>query len=222
MRYPWNLKYWDSGEWQVCKERLQDMEKRHERYCPGSIKRITQPLSSLAPDQVRVMVVGQDPYPDPRFATGTAFSIPENFGPAEFPVTLRSIFAEYSKDLHYPSPTTGNLQRWTDQGVLLWNAIPTTKAGQSLSHDWEEYSYLTREIVQRLAERGIVFCLLGSVARRYFESISLDNNSVVVTSHPSPRGSLSSKAPFKGSRIFTTINDKLNDIGLKPIDWRLP
>lgn len=221
MIYPWKLDFWQSGEWQVCKERLQDMEKRHERYCPGSIANVCRPLSTLPLAEVRVCIVGQDPYPDPRFATGTAFSIPGSYQPREFPQTLREIFKEYASDLHFPEPTSGDLSRWTTQGVLLWNAIPTTKAGQSLSHDWDEYSFLTREIVSKLSERGIVFCLLGSVARRYIESISLENNAVIVTSHPSPRGSLNSKSPFKGSRIFTTINDKLVENGLPSIDWKL-
>jgi len=222
MRYPWQLKFWDSGEWQVCKERLRDLEIANGRWNPGGILALTSPLRALHPDDVRVCIIGQDPYPDPRYATGTAFSIPASFPSGEYPITLRQIFMEYSKDLRYPTPTSGDLSKWTNQGVLLWNAIPTCEAGKSLSHDWDEYAYLTKEIIQRLAERPTVFCLLGSVARRYLESIPVATCPTICTSHPSPRGSLNSKTPFVGSRIFTTINDLLVKCGKETIDWRLP
>jgi len=76
-------------------------------------------------------------------------------------------------------------------------------------------------VFRRLSEKGIVFALLGSVARRYANDVDLRNNKIILTSHPSPRGSNNSRMPFRGSRLFSTINDHLNQLGLDPIDWRL-
>lgn len=221
MIYPWKLKYWQSGEWQVVNERLKDMEKEHVRYNPIRPE-LFRSLQTIKPEGVRVVIVGQDPYPQSEYATGCAFSIPRDVEVSSYPRTLQTIFQEYTTDLHYPAPPNGDLSKWTDEGVLLWNAIPSTQAGKSLSHDWDEWSYLTTEIISLLSARGgIVFVFLGSVARRYLEGVDLTKNSVVVTSHPSPRGNINSRNPFLGSRIFTTINDKLVDLGSKPINWRL-
>lgn len=221
MIYPWKLNFWQSGEWQVCNERLKDMENAGIQYNPTR-KELFRALRLTQPGEVKVCIVGQDPYPDSEFATGLAFSIPELEGKREvYPPTLRAVFNEYCSDLGYSFPSTGNLDGWAAQGVLLWNAIPSCRSGQSLSHDWPEYTLLTREIVQLLARRGIVFALLGAVARRHLGDIDLSNNEVILTSHPSPRGSRFSKTPFEGSRLFSTINDKLNSQGLDPINWRL-
>lgn len=218
MIYPWKLNYWQSGEWQVVNERLKDLEKSGIAYNPKRSV-LFDSLRVLPAGDVRVCIIGQDPYPDPRYATGLAFSIPN--GERNFPPTLKTIFNEYCSDLGYPVPGNGDLSRWSAQGVLLWNAIPTCRAGLSLSHDWTEYSWLTSEVVRKLSDRGVVFAFLGGVAKRFLENVDLTKNEVILTSHPSPRGSRFSKNPFEGSRLFSTINDKLNSQGLEPIDWRL-
>jgi uracil-DNA glycosylase len=222
MIYPWKLNYWQSGEWQVANEKLKDIEKAGGTFNPRRSDLFAS-LRLLQPGEVKVCIIGQDPYPDPAFATGIPFSTPSGIGPDAFPRTLLNIFKEYMADLKYPLPTSGDLTGWVIQGVLLWNAIPTCRSGQSLSHDWpgEEWAPLTREIVEVLSGRGIVFCFLGSVAKRYLEYVDLTKNEVILTSHPSPRGTRFSKTPFEGSRLFSTINDKLISQGLDPIDWRL-
>lgn len=220
MRYPWGLDFWKSGEWQVCNERLKDMEKKNVRYNPVRA-RLWHSLTSVgSPERVRVVMVGQDPYPTHAFATGMAFSIPPEFQRDQFPRTLREVFGEYNRDLRYPIPCHGDLSRWASQGVLLWNAVPVTRDGLSLSCDWDEWQYLNREVLGLLSQIGVVFVLLGGVARRYRKLIT-DNNVVIETSHPSPRGSMNSRSPFRGSRLFSTINQNLIEIGLEPIDWRL-
>lgn len=234
----WNLDYFNTGEWQVCDERLRDLERVNRRigrdgYLPGR-SNLFKALHLVQAKDVRVAIIGQDPYPQEAFATGLAFSIPdrseEHSGrlqtvleevPAS-PPTLKTILKEYSTDLGLPIPRSGNLARWSENGVLLWNAIPSCLPGRSLSHDWPEYEPLTREICRRLSEKGIVFALLGQVARRFQRDIDLRNNKVIVTSHPSPRGSLSSKSPFVGSRLFSTINARLVENAQEPIDWKLP
>jgi len=222
MNYPWKLDFWQSGEWQVVNERLKEFDKLGVVYNPKR-SALFRALSLTSLEQTKVVILGQDPYPDPKLATGLSFSIPRGFGPGSFPPTLRTIFNEYTNDLKYPTPSHGDLEVWATQGVLLWNAIPSCQAGKSLSHDWpgNEWGYLTKEIVERCARKGIVFALLGAVAKRYSELIDLSNNEVILTSHPSPRGSRNSRTPFEGSRLFSTINAKLISQGLTPIDWRL-
>lgn len=221
----WDLSYFNSGEWQVCDERLKDLEKINrpvrDGYNPGR-KALFAALRATPLESCRVAIIGQDPYPSSAHATGLAFSIPESIPVDQRPPTLECIFTEYSKDLHYPRPSSGNLERWCQNGVLLWNAIPSTTPGKSLAHDWPEYEPLTREIVTQLSNRGVTFALLGQVARRYLDSIDLANNNVILTSHPSPRGSANSRNPFQGSRLFSAINDKLVNNGQEMIDWKLP
>lgn len=222
MIYPWKLNYWQSGEWQVANERLKDLEKAGIVYNPARSE-LFKSLRLLQPGEVKVCIIGQDPYPDAAFATGVPFSIPAGIEREAFPPTLRNIFTEYVADLGYPFPNSGDLSQWVSQGVLLWNAIPTCRSGQSLSHDWpgEEWHPLTQEIVEILSNRGIAFAFLGAIAKRYLEYVDLTKNEVILTSHPSPRASRFSKTPFEGSRLFSTINDKLISQGLSAIDWKL-
>lgn len=213
------LSYWNSGEWQVVQERLEILEKAGGSYNPNR-EDLFKALDATPWDEVRVMIVGQDPYPDIKYATGLAFSIPRSV--SSIPPTLTTILQEYADDLHHPFPKNGNLEKWVSQGVLLWNAIPSCETGKSLSHNWVEWSYLTNEIITSLSDKGnIIFVLLGGVARRYKHSIDTTRNSLIETSHPSPRGNLHSKIPFSGSRPFSTINDKLRSKGQEPIDWKL-
>lgn len=220
----WDLDYFSSGEWQVCDERLKDLEKVNrpvrDGYNPGR-KELFRSLRLTPMSEVRVAIIGQDPYPDQRYASGVSFSIPENIQQSEWPPTLRTFLGEYTTDLRLSLPSSGNLEQWCSRGVLLWNSVPSCRTSESLSHDWPEWDGLTREIVTKLSARGVVFALLGQVARRYIDYIDCRNNSVVVTSHPSPRGSRASNTPFIGSRLFSTINDKLVNNGQEAIDWRL-
>ena len=206
----WNLKYFETGEWQVVQERLDDLKVAGILYNP-SHKLIFRALEVTPFESVRVVLMGQDPYPNHNLATGLAFSIPS--GVVEFPASLKNIFKEYQDDLHYPEPTSGDLSDWAKRGVLLWNAFPTCLVGKAGSHHWIEWEFLTKEIVEKLDVRGdCVFALLGSYARGYTKYIN--NSPIVETSHPSPLGA---NKGFLGSRLFSTINSNLKE----PIDWRL-
>lgn len=220
----WELDYFNSGEWQVVDERLKDLEKVNrpvsDGYTPGR-SNLFAALRETPFSAVKCVIIGQDPYPDRKYGTGVAFSIPEEVSQSDWPPTLRTILKEYSTDLNRPVCNSGSLGRWAERGCLLWNAVPSCLPGKSLSHDWPEYEPLTREIIKRLNERGVVYALLGQVARRYLDCVDVTKCSVLLTSHPSPRGSQSSKSPFIGSRIFSTINDKLTDLGREPMDWSL-
>ena len=223
----WPLDYFNSGEWQVVDERLKDLEKVNRPYADGynpGRHLLFDALRRTPADAVRCVIMGQDPYPTRAHATGIAFSIPSSIPQHDWPVTLRTFLDEYRTDLGHPMPSSGDLSDWCGRGVLLWNAVPSCRSGASLSHDWRggEWSLLTREIIRLLSKRGTTFALLGQVARRYLDEIDLTNNNVIVTSHPSPRGNINSRSPFTGSRLFSTINDKLVSNGAEPIDWKLP
>lgn len=224
MDRPWGLDYWDSKDWEIVREKLDGNQSSGIIINP-SRDMLLDNLRSLSPSEVRVVLTGQDPYPDGRFATGHAFSIPRTFERSEFPSSLKVLFRELSEDLAIKYPTHGDLQGWVNQGVLLWNVIPTCTGGMSRSHDWREYHSLTTEIFRRILSdgSGCVFAFLGAVARRYEDIPGKDNPNfpTIVVGHPSPRGNASAKQPFAGSRLFSTINAKLTSIGLEPIDWRL-
>lgn len=212
-----DLSFWSSKEWQTIEERLDDLDRQGKGYNP-SRENIFAALDATPYETVRVAIIGQDPYPDKRFCTGVAFSIP----PAEtsFPPTLINIFKEYCEDLHLPFPTSGDLSSWCRQGVLLWNAVPTCYAGRPASHrDWTAWSVLTQEIVEKLNEKEkMVFVSLGGIARLFLDNVDHLRHQVFSYSHPSPLGASKTKSPFLGSRLFSTINDKLKS---NPIDWRL-
>lgn len=223
----WPLRYFETGEWQVVDERLKGLEKLPNTNNGGFNPRRAQLFEALRATplaETKVAIIGQDPYPGSGHATGIAFSVPSTLDSEHYPVTLRTILDEYKSDLGYSMPSSGDLSSWCKRGVLLWNAIPSCRPGAPLSHDWPggEWGLLTTEIVTLLSKQGITFALLGQVARRYLPLIGLTNNNVITTSHPSPRGSMNSKSPFRGSRLFSTINAKLVDNGQTMIDWKLP
>lgn len=212
----WNeLKWFGSGEEQVVLERLDDLKRSGVVVNPDP-KQLYAAMDVCPLDSVRVAIIGQDPYPNHRYCTGVAFSIPRNV--PDHPPTLKNILNEWAKDIHQQYPKSGNLEKWCSKGVFLWNAIPSTNDGVSLAHAyWDEYYILTGEIIKELNERACVIVFLGSFAFNHFGA-NIDDRSVVLKyGHPSPRGDQNSKNPFTGSRMFTTINSHLAD----PIDWRL-
>ena len=221
-----DLSFWSSGEWQVIEERLASLRKQGVIVNPTP-ENMFNALDLTPYEKTKVVIFGQDPYPDHLKATGLAFSIPRG---ESFPPTLQNIFKEYEGDLRYPHPPHGDLTKWAEQGVLLWNVIPTCEHGKPLSHDWEEYKLLTQQIIEALNKKKCVFAFVGGVAKggssRDFAKLVLDNPTIEV-SHPSPRGMMSASRrrwnpnPFIGSRFFTTINDKLNSLNLGPVDWRI-
>lgn len=222
-KFDWfQLDYFQSGEWQVIEERLNDMDARMELYNPKR-ELLFNSLDATPYSKVKVAILGQDPYPDRNCACGIAFSIPNGSIPTGMmlPPTLDNIFKEYEHDLHYSRPKTTDLLPWCKEGVLLWNVIPTCKWQHSMSHDWTEYGPLTAEIIDRLNDRSIVFVFMGGVAKRYLKYANRAHNIILETSHPVPRASKWSNNPFTGSRIFTRINDALHTLGKEPVDWKL-
>ena len=173
-------------------------------------------------DQVKVVILGQDPYHGPGQAHGVSFSVPPG---VPIPPSLLNIFKEIGRDLGLPMPTHGCLQRWAGQGVLLLNAVLTVEMGKAASHQgrgWEKFTDAVIDLVAR-QERPIVFILWGAYAQRkaaFVKDVSQGGRHLVIRSaHPSP---LSAHNGFLGSRPFSRANAFLEEHGQAPIDWRVP
>ena len=175
-------------------------------------------LNSTALDQVRVVIIGQDPYHGPGQAHGLSFSVPPG---VRTPPSLQNIFKEIHRDLGFPIPPHGCLQSWAEQGVLLLNAVLTVEQAQAGSHakrGWERFTSKVIEIINARREH-CVFLLWGSYAQRKGEQIDRQRHCVLTSVHPSP---LSAHRGFIGNGHFSAANQYLVEHGLTPIDWSLP
>lgn len=178
-------------------------------------KNIFNALNLLPFDNVRVVIIGQDPYHEPNQAQGLSFSVPEN---VEIPPSLVNIMKEIESDLNIKPLQNGNLQRWAKQGVLLLNTVLTVRKGEANSHKGKGWETLTGEIIRLLGERKdpIVFLLWGSYAQS-FAPLILSQHLVLKAPHPSP---LSAYRGFFGCKHFSKCNNFLSSHNLPPIDWR--
>lgn len=168
-------------------------------------------------EQVRVLIVGQDPYPTPGHPIGLSFSVARDVRP--LPGSLRNIFAEYGDDLGYSPPSCGDLTPWTRQGVMLLNRVLTVRAGSPASHRGKGWEQITEHAIRALVARGrpLVAILWGRDARDLKPLLGATR--AVESAHPSP---LSCRYGFFGSRPFTRANALLAQAGAEPVDWRLP
>jgi uracil-DNA glycosylase len=168
-------------------------------------------------ENVRVVILGQDPYHGPRQAHGLCFSVQRGVA---IPPSLRNIFQELRDDLGVPLPKHGNLEHWAKQGVLLLNATLTVRAGEAGSHQKRGWETFTDRIIEILGDRNdpLVFVLWGAYARSKKRLID-PRHTVIESAHPSP---LSAHNGFFGSRPFSKINEALTSSGSPPIEWSLP
>lgn len=182
-------------------------------YPPGS--RIFAAFDACAFEDVKVVILGQDPYHGPRQANGLAFSVSDE---VPLPPSLRNIYKELQNDLGVPLPDTGDLERWARQGVLLLNATLTVRRGQAGSHQgkgWEEFTDATIGILAAEREH-LAFILWGAYAQRKGAVIDSQRHLVIESPHPSP---LSASRGFFGSRPFSRANAYLQEWGKEPIEW---
>ena len=203
----------DRSWWPFFQERITTIEaildSLEEPIAPAReniFRAFTQPL-----DAVKVLILGQDPYPSEGVADGLAFS---SFHREVIPASLRNIFKEYSTDLNLPLPTSPDLTPWSERGVLLLNRTLTTETGSSNAHLTKGWSAFTLDVAMLLAQRQVVAILWGNNARQLaplFED-------VIESVHPSP---LSARNGFFGSKPFTRANTLLVKSGREPINWRL-
>lgn len=184
-------------------------------YLPGGahiLRAFEQPL-----DDVRVLIVGQDPYPTPGHPIGLSFAVAPDVRPV--PRSLVNIYAELQSDLGIPPPATGDLTPWAERGVLLLNRVLTVRPGASASHRGKGWEQVTDCAIDALVARGgpLVAILWGRDARSLRPR--LGDIACVESAHPSP---LSARSGFFGSRPFSQVNDLLIRQGAEPLDWRLP
>ncbi len=168
-------------------------------------------------DDVRVLIVGQDPYPTPGHAVGLSFSVAPDVRP--IPKSLINIYQEYCEDLGHPTPANGDLTPWAEQGVLLLNRSLTVQPHKSNSHQGKGWEQVTEQAIKALAARGgpLVAILWGRNARNLRPM--LGDVPCIESAHPSP---LSARNGFFGSRPFSRTNQLLTQQGAEPLDWKLP
>ena len=182
-------------------------------YPPG---RLIFNAFNLCPfDQVKVVIIGQDPYHGPGQAHGLCFSVNDG---VPFPPSLQNIFKEIQSDLGTPIPTTGNLTRWANQGVLMLNATLTVRAHQAASHQRQGWEEFTDAAIRILAEEreNLVFILWGAYAQKKGAFIDRNKHLVLASAHPSP---LSAYNGFFGNKHFSRANEYLIAHGQQPIQW---
>ena len=166
-------------------------------------------------ENLKVVIIGQDPYHGDGQANGLCFSVDDG---VDFPPSLRNILKEVSEDTGASIPSSGNLDRWAEQGVLMLNAVLTVRAHEAASHAGRGWEKFTDAVVRQVAEKkkGVVYMLWGSYAQKKGAMVDASQNLVLKAVHPSP---LSVYRGFFGSRHFSKANDYLVALGKEPIKW---
>jgi uracil-DNA glycosylase len=176
------------------------------------LRAFTQPF-----DDVRVLIVGQDPYPTPGHPVGLSFSVAPDVSP--LPRSLQNIFRELAADLGYPAPSSGDLSPWSQHGILLLNRVLTVAPGQPGSHRGKGWEAVTEQAIRALVGRGtpLVAILWGRDAQTLRPMLGA--TPFIESAHPSP---MSADRGFFGSRPFSRTNEMLARHGAEPVDWKLP
>ena len=178
-------------------------------------RNIFRALDKCLPQDIRVVIIGQDPYHGEGQANGLCFSVNDG---VPFPPSLINIFKEVQADTGAPYPTSGNLDRWAEQGVLLLNAVLTVRAHEAASHAGHGWEQFTDAVVQAIAQHreNVVYMLWGAYAQRKGAIVDPKRNCILKTVHPSP---LSAHRGFLGCRHFSQANTYLTAHGQAPIHW---
>jgi uracil-DNA glycosylase len=214
----WKEILWDefqSPYFSELKAFLVEEKKRYPIYPPGNL--IFNAFHHTPFQHVKVVILGQDPYHGTGQAHGLCFSVPEGI---ESPPSLVNIFKELQSDLGVPPPSSGNLEKWAGQGVLLLNATLTVRAGQAGSHQNRGWETFTNRVIEQVSElkTGVVFLLWGRYAQAKESLIDGHKHLVLKAAHPSP---LSAYNGFFGCKHFSRTNIYLQEQGKSGIDWSL-
>ncbi|MDD3771351.1 MAG: uracil-DNA glycosylase [Weeksellaceae bacterium] len=166
-------------------------------------------------EEVKVVILGQDPYHGAGQANGLSFSVSDG---VPIPPSLKNIFKELHSDLHLPIPFSGNLENWAKQGVFLLNATLSVQSGKPASHQKKGWEIFTDTVIQKLANKNenLVFILWGNPAHKKVEFIDSSRHFIIQTAHPSP---LSAYRGFFGSKVFSKTNQFLKSVGKPEINW---
>jgi uracil-DNA glycosylase len=194
---------------------LREQVAAGKKYLPAGenvLRAFKQPFGD-----VRVLILGQDPYPTPGHPVGLSFSVAPSV--KRLPGSLVNIFREYSDDLGFPPPSNGDLTPWTERGVLLLNRVLTVEPGKPGSHRGQGWEAVTEQAITALAKRDkpLVAILWGRDARNLAPLLGRDR--CIESAHPSP---MSAHNGFFGTRPFSRANELLQRQGAEPVDWKLP
>jgi uracil-DNA glycosylase len=205
----------EKGYWRELQQFVSHERTRHEIYPAPDEVFAALHLTPYA--DVKVLILGQDPYHGPGQAHGLCFSVRPGVGQ---PPSLVNIFKELEADLGCPIPPHGNLEGWARQGVLLLNATLTVRAREAGSHQRKGWETFTDEVIRAVSDKSdhVVFILWGAYARKKKVLIDPTRHTVIESAHPSP---LSAHNGFFGSRPFSRTNAALEEAGREPVDWRL-
>lgn len=187
--------------------------KNHVVFPPG--KEIFRAFDACPFEDLKVVIIGQDPYHGPGQANGLCFSVRDG---QRMPPSLVNIFKEIQNDLGKPIPSSGDLGRWADQGVLLLNATLTVRASEAGSHQKKGWEDFTDAVIRKISEekKNVVFLLWGAYAQKKGEIIDRSKHLVLMSAHPSP---FSAHSGFFGNRHFSKANEYLKNKGIKEIEW---
>lgn len=204
---------WEAPYFQALTEFVTQRYAQTRVYPPG--RQIFAAFDQCPFDQVKVVILGQDPYHGPHQANGLCFSVNQGI---EFPPSLRNIFKEVSSDTGAPIPASGDLSRWAQQGVLLLNATLTVEEHMAGSHQGRGWEQFTDSAISALSQKRdhLVFILWGSYARSKAALIDRSRHLVLESVHPSP---LSAHRGFFGNHHFSLANKYLQAHGIAPINW---
>lgn len=197
------------------KEFLIEDKKKYNVYPPGKL--IFNAFNKTPFENVKAVLLGQDPYHGKGQAHGLCFSVPEGVSP---PPSLVNIFKELTTDLKVPFPAHGNLEKWAGQGVFLLNATLTVRASQPGSHQNKGWELFTNSVIKKISEKraGIIFLLWGKYAQAKEVLIDTNKHYILKATHPSP---YSADYGFFGCKHFSKTNDILSRHGLPAIDWSI-
>ncbi len=197
-----------------------DAERKKHTIFPPSHHTFSA-LNYCSFEDVKVVIIGQDPYHGPNQAHGLCFSVLPGIPP---PPSLKNIYKELETDLKIPKAKHGFLESWSQQGVLMLNACLSVRKGEANSHQKKGWETFTDTIITKLSKNhpGLVFLLWGKPAQTKCASINRSKHKVITSSHPSPLGATKTNEPFIGSKCFSRCNAELQKMGREPIDWKLP
>lgn len=223
------MKPWSQYSWQRLladefeKEYFQDLfkfiDQEYEKttvYPPKEL--IFSAFEHTPYEEVKVVILGQDPYHGANQSHGLAFSVQKG---VKIPPSLRNMYKELASDLNIPPASHGNLISWADQGVLLLNTVLTVREGEAYSHrkqGWEQFTDRVIEVLNA-REEPIIFVLWGKPAQQKAAMIDTQKHVIIQSFHPSP---LSASRGFFGSKPFSKVNNALKKLGKEPIDWQIP
>lgn len=188
--------------------------QKHTCYPPGN--QLFSAFDHTPFNDVKVVILGQDPYHGPKQANGLCFSVADGVA---IPPSLQNMFKELETDLGKPVPTSGNLERWADQGVLLLNATLTVRAHEAGSHQKKGWEQFTDAVISKISKEreGIVFLLWGGYAKKKGARIDTSKHLVLTSGHPSPLSA--NRGYWFGNNHFSKTNDYLKKHHKEPINW---